>query len=236
MCDPAVDGEGEAAWQAAPARQLLLTADTRLCVLMCICLLFTWPVNSKTGRSHWWPLQHFSVERDVLRYEVLPGLDHNAERLAFVSSSLDTGFRDDEVQWQATVLTYEAAGSAHVCDLVFRLSHCVGDGTALFDLLLSVAQPVSSSTQQQQQQPRHVISSSSTMSRGPVTRVLCSMWQWLRSLALIFHGVNKILTLPMQSRDPKSSLRVAEGAATAKKQAVHRVMPLQRLKACQDQQ
>ena len=138
LCAPAVEGEGEAQHQQGSC---FVTADACLCVLMCICVLFTWPDNSKTGRSFWCPLQNFSVERNVLRYAVLPGLDHNAERLAFLSSGLDTGFEDDEAQWQATVLTYEGAGSAHVCDLIFRLSHCLGDGTALFDLLLSVAQP-----------------------------------------------------------------------------------------------
>ncbi|KAG5176963.1 hypothetical protein JKP88DRAFT_265257 [Tribonema minus] len=179
-----------------------------------------------SGQPYWRALPNFNIERDVITTLELPGEDRAAELHAFLGTELDAGFPAGAPQWEVTVVTYAAAPGP--ADLVFRINHCIGDGTSLFALLMSVAKPLSPpSAAAAAADPS---STSASGSGGGGSRGAGAA----KTALMRASGVAKLSALPVRRRDARTVLIVRGEAVAASKALAAHTFPLDRLRACRD--
>lgn len=147
----------------------------------------------RVGLPHWENEAGFSLDHHVFRRS-LPAPGEDQELAALLDELVNVPLDFDRSPWRVYIIDGGKTGSM----LVAQIHHCMGDGFALLDLVLSLAEAPARSS------PRPVSGPESETDHGPVSET----WRIARRLQ---HGVADLGHLLLLPFDPTTRLRGAPG-------------------------
>ncbi|CAM9588144.1 unnamed protein product [Chrysoparadoxa australica] len=131
----------------------------------------------------------------------------------------------NQLQWQVTLVSYSNDPLAF--DILWAISHALGDGMALASLLLSVAEPVKGN--------HKAIASVGRNTSDATPSLMNKLTQWLASGLILIGGIFKVLRIIFWWGDAASSLKAPSAAVLHRQEKLlrSRTFSLSRIKQAQ---